>query len=63
MATPTRALRPAQAAKVLGVSVRTFYRVRRECKDFPRGIRVTGSRSVRYLEDEVVEWLRSRERA
>ena len=58
----TRALRARDAADLLGVSIREFYRVKKD-PSFPAPVQVTTrGRTLRFLRDELEAWLRSRPR-
>jgi predicted DNA-binding transcriptional regulator AlpA len=55
-------LRPREAAKAMGISPGTLWRVRREDATFPQPFRV-GPNCVAFDEAELVEWLKSRKMA
>lgn len=56
----TRILRLRQVCELTGLSASTIWR-RERAGDFPRRLQL-GANSVGWLEDEILEWIRSRER-
>ncbi|RME85089.1 MAG: AlpA family phage regulatory protein [Caldilineae bacterium] len=54
-----RILRPAEAAKALGVSRSTLYHWCKHDPDFPPRIQI-GPRSTGWLESDLLAWLESR---
>ena len=52
-------LRPAQVAQKKGIP-RSTQHVLLKAGDFPRPIKLSGSRSIGFVESEIDEWLRAR---
>jgi predicted DNA-binding transcriptional regulator AlpA len=52
---PSTSLRPAQAAKFLGIGESTFFRWAKERTDFPKPIKL-GPRTTVYLLDHLIAW-------
>lgn len=52
---PTTSLRPAQAAKFLGIGESTFWRWAKERSDFPKGIKLSPRTTV-YPMDKLAAW-------
>lgn len=52
---PSTSLRPAQAAKFLGIGASTFFRWAKQRPDFPKPIKL-GSRTTVYPLDKLTAW-------
>ena len=55
-----RILRPAESARVLGVSRATFWRIAKAI-DFSKKIRI-GARAVGWLRDDLLAWMEARKK-
>ncbi len=58
-ANDTQIVRPAEAAKLLGVSKSTLYHWSKHTPDFPTRIQV-GPRTTGWLKHELLAWLEAR---